>query len=105
VDPLGLSSDEEIVFALQRIGIWGALDSRGGLGAVLLDHPLSQGQQQLFCLSRAMLRKNGSGILILDEATSSVDSDTDAVMQKVIKEGFAGYTIISVAHRVCILPL
>ncbi|KAB8071292.1 hypothetical protein BDV29DRAFT_159648 [Aspergillus leporis] len=46
-----------------------------------------------------MLRKNGSGILILDEATSSVDSDTDAVMQKVIKEGFAGYTIISVAHR------
>ncbi|KAE8152270.1 putative multidrug resistance protein [Aspergillus avenaceus] len=98
-DPLGHSSDEDIVSALQRIGIWETLQSRGGLDAVLLDHPLSQGQQQLFCLARAMLRKTDSKILILDEATSSVDSNTDAVMQKVIKEEFAGYTIISVAHR------
>ncbi|KAE8381911.1 putative multidrug resistance protein [Aspergillus bertholletiae] len=98
-DPLGAATDEEVISALQRIGIWSTLESRGGLDAVLLDHPLSQGQQQLFCLARAILRKSGSNILILDEATSSVDNDTDAVMQKVITEVFAGYTIISVAHR------
>lgn len=42
-------------------------------------------------------------MLILDEATSSVDSETDRVMQRVIKEVFEGYTIISVAHRVSFL--
>ncbi|KAE8369715.1 hypothetical protein BDV27DRAFT_152796 [Aspergillus caelatus] len=98
-DPMRTATDEEIILALQRIGIWNTLESRGGLDAVLLDHPLSQGQQQLFCLARAILRRPDSRILILDEATSSVDSDTDAAMQKVIKEVFAGCTIISVAHR------
>jgi ABC-type multidrug transport system fused ATPase/permease subunit len=97
-DPLGAAADEEITSALKKIGIWSALESRGGLDAVLQDQPLSQGQQQLFCLARAMLRK--SRVLILDEATSSVDSETDQVMQKVIKEEFKGWTIISVAHRV-----
>lgn len=99
-DPLGTATDEEILSALQRIGIWSTLEIRGGLDAVLLDCPLSQGQQQLYCLARAILRKLNRGILILDEATSSIDSDRDAVMQNVIREVFSGYTIISVAHRV-----
>ena len=101
VDPLGVIPDEDIISALRKINIWDTLSSRGGLEAVLQEQPLSQGQQQLFCLARVMLRKSKTKVLILDEATSSVDHDTNRVMQNVIKEEFKGYTIISVAHRVC----
>ncbi|KAG9690493.1 putative multidrug resistance protein, partial [Aureobasidium melanogenum] len=97
IDPLGKSSDAVIKTACEKVGIWSALDSRGGLEAVLLDHPLSQGEQQLLCLARGMLKK--STILILDEATSSVDGNIDLQLREVIKEHFADCTVISVAHR------
>lgn len=72
----------------------------------MMGSPLSQGQGQIFCLARAMLRTtNGrgggkqKGILVLDEATSNVDAETDRLMQSLIREEFAGYTVITVAHR------
>ncbi|KAG9722356.1 hypothetical protein KCU77_g15875, partial [Aureobasidium melanogenum] len=57
------------------------------------------GQKQLFCLARAILRKQTSSLLILDEATSSVDKHTDELMRRVIEDEFASHTVISVAHR------
>ena len=58
----------------------------------------SVGQRQLLCLSRVILKQNQ--ILFMDEATASVDSQTDATIQKVTREQFSSCTIISIAHRI-----
>ncbi|KAG0652310.1 abc multidrug transporter B [Hyphodiscus hymeniophilus] len=96
-DTSGEASDDIIISALKKVQLWNIVSARGGLDAQMKSQPLSQGQQQLFCLARAMLCQ--SKILILDEATSNVDGETDALMQRVIREAFAQHTIITIAHR------
>ncbi|KAJ5401745.1 ABC transporter integral membrane type 1 [Penicillium crustosum] len=102
-DITGLSSDSQIISVLKQIGVWAAIESRGGLDALLEDHPLSQGEQQLFCLARAILKRHtsdgGCQVLILDEATSSLDAQTDRRVQEVMREAFHDCTVFSIAHR------
>ena len=109
--------DEDIIDALTLVTLYSTILSKGGLDAPMESDSLSHGQKQLFCLARAILRQRhfasssssttkppnsdpkNKQILILDEVTSSVDIETDALMQTIIRNEFRDCTIVAVAHR------
>jgi ABC-type multidrug transport system fused ATPase/permease subunit len=57
----------------------------------------SVGQRQLLCLARALLR--GSKIIVMDEATSNLDRETEALMQEGLTDTMCGVTVVTIAHR------
>ena len=100
LDPFGEHSDDELWDVLTKCLLGPTMRANpDGLNAKVeqLGANFSLGTQQLICLARAML--NPSRILLLDEATAALDSDTNAAVQQVLHEHFSDRTIFTIAHR------
>ena len=100
LDPFHEHSDKEIEKVLKQTRLGGLLDGLDkGLDTEINSAglSLSAGQKQLVCLARAILRKNK--IVMIDEATANVDSETDAFIQQQLDKKFKGSTLIVIAHR------
>ena len=91
-------SDDTIIALLKSLEIWDAISAHG-LDADIEAASLSQGQKQLVCLARAILKKDMGKVVVLDEAMSAVDEQTAKVMQQALKREFEHHTVISVVHK------
>ncbi|CAF95602.1 unnamed protein product [Tetraodon nigroviridis] len=101
LDPERTCSDERLWEALEIAQLKHMVKALpGGLDAAVMEggENFSVGQRQLFCLARAFVRK--SSILIMDEATASIDMATENILQKVVMTAFADRTVVTIAHRV-----
>lgn len=68
VDAFDYNPEERIIDVLKKVDLWDTIVVKGGLDAMMTPDLLSQGQQQLLCLAKAMLRDGN--IIVFDEATS-----------------------------------
>ena len=92
------ASDEEVIQAAKMSHSWEFIRRLpNGLNTILYEDSLSQGQKQLLTIARAILADNK--ILILDEATSSVDTRTEIEIQKAMDNLMKGRTSFVIAHR------
>ena len=114
IDPLGLYKDEEIEQVMRDIGFWYICESNQkdanlidnkevtnqGLNMLITENGsnISIGEKQLICITRAILRK--SKIVVMDEATASIDINTENIIQEAIEKLLSSSTIITIAHRI-----
>jgi ABC-type multidrug transport system fused ATPase/permease subunit len=94
-------TDELIATTLRRVGLMDHIQAIGGLDVSFVSVGFSHGQLQLLAFARAILHHayTKSGLILMDEATSSVDLESDAIIQGLIREVFADCTVLMISHR------
>lgn len=106
LDPFGQHDDRELLDALAEVGLLRSEDYAPGdykdgfsLDATIIEggRNLSQGQKQLLCLARALVSR--PKILIMDEATASIDMESDIRIQRTLRQVIRGCTLLVIAHR------
>ena len=101
LDPLDECSDEELQKAVKLAHLENLVKRhKNGILFEIKENGsnLSLGEKQLVCLGRALTRK--SNVLLIDEATASLDAESDQLIQRTLRESFSNTTILTVAHRI-----
>lgn len=99
LDPNNAHDRNYLHSLLAEVGLLDLIISRGGLDVGIDAVGLSQGQKQLFCIVRSFTCNDNKKILLLDESTSSMDSQTEAIAMDFIRNHFAFHTLVAIAHR------
>lgn len=77
---------------------WGALKEGLDVSISVLGENLSQGEKQLISIARALLKN--SQIVLIDEATSNIDEQTEKIINEVLRNSFQNRLVITIAHKI-----
>jgi len=100
IDPLNIYTDEQILSFLDDFSLFKNVEKNEKLKIEIKEggNNLSNGQKQLICFVRAIIKNNK--IIILDEATSSLDIETEKIIQRNIEKYFKDVTLIMITHHI-----